>query len=77
MEVRALSLQIAIESTNFSAASSITAQVAIQLAKRSGMRIVAVASKEKHGQLLESLGAGKPITFSTARILANLSRRDH
>ncbi|KAG9258128.1 chaperonin 10-like protein [Emericellopsis atlantica] len=36
-------------------ASSITAQVAIQLAKMSGLRVVGVANLDKHRRLLESL----------------------
>ncbi len=40
-------------------ASSVTAQVAIQLAKWGGLRVVAIADREKHGSRLEALGAGK------------------
>lgn len=40
------------------AASTITAQTAIQLAKMGGLKVVAVADVEKHGKRLEALGAG-------------------
>ena len=40
-------------------ASSVTAQVAIQLSKRCGLKVVAVADQSKHGSRLEALGAGK------------------
>jgi NADPH:quinone reductase-like Zn-dependent oxidoreductase len=39
-------------------ASTVTAQVAIQLAKWGGLKVVAVADVEKHGKRLEALGAG-------------------
>ncbi|KAF2792817.1 GroES-like protein [Melanomma pulvis-pyrius CBS 109.77] len=42
-------------------ASSVTAQVAIQLAKWGGLRVVAIADREKHGSRLEALGADKII----------------
>ncbi|KAH6145459.1 hypothetical protein HBI64_000830 [Parastagonospora nodorum] len=38
-------------------ASTITGQIAIQLAKWSGMRTVVIANKAKHGELLERLGS--------------------
>ncbi|CEI59993.1 hypothetical protein FVEN_g8202 [Fusarium venenatum] len=37
-------------------ASSVTAQIAIQLSKLAGLKVVGVANLEKHRQLLESLG---------------------
>ncbi|KAM0418509.1 hypothetical protein ACHAPD_004868 [Fusarium lateritium] len=40
-------------------ASSVTAQIAIQLSKLAGLKVVGVANLEKHRQLLESLGTGK------------------
>ena len=42
-----------------SAASSVTGQVAIQLAKWSGLQVVAVADEQKHGARLRKLGTGK------------------
>ncbi|RGP81319.1 zinc-binding dehydrogenase [Fusarium longipes] len=39
-------------------ASSVTAQIAIQLSKLAGLKVVGVANLEKHRQLLESLGTG-------------------
>lgn len=41
-----------------SIASSVTAQVAIQLAKWSGLRVIAIADPEKHGDRLRNLGVG-------------------
>jgi hypothetical protein len=38
-------------------ASTVTAQVAIQLARWGGLKVVAVADKAKHGRKLEALGA--------------------
>jgi len=45
--------------SNVVSASSVTAQVAIQLAQWAGLRVAAVADLTKHRARLEALGAGK------------------
>lgn len=39
-------------------ASSITAQILIQLVKLAGLKVIGVANLQKHRELLESLGTG-------------------
>lgn len=41
------------------AASSVTAQLCIQLAKAAGLRVIGVASVRKHARRLTDLGVGK------------------
>jgi NADPH-dependent curcumin reductase CurA len=46
-------------STDIAQASTITGQVAIQLAKWSGLRVIAVVNKARYCGLMQSLGAGR------------------
>jgi plasmid maintenance system antidote protein VapI len=44
--------------TDMKKASSITAQILVQLVKLAGLRVIGVANLQKHRELLESLGTG-------------------
>lgn len=44
----------------YCAASSVTAQLCIQLAKSVGLKVIGVVDVQKHGKRLTDLGVGKP-----------------
>ena len=54
------------------AASSVTAQLCIQLAKSAGLRIIGVANAQKHGERLSALGVGTSILALLIVLLALL-----